>query len=194
MLGGIYDNPDTVTTKDYGFHAGKAVGLDLTVLLDDWIGVRAGVPVYIDPLAVSLQLGAPVKFHVGDKFALGGLDDLLTIKISKFAPSFYQEGLNAQAASNLMTNSTQSDGDFRVSGYGVYQYEPNTAIIGKLGFDVDDFSANRNNDGHGGVITFIRVGVQWSPRKYLDLGGSLGFDDLSRAGSFTPALYAAVRI
>ena len=57
LLGGAFDDPKTTDTK-VGFHPGKAVGLDVTVLLQDWIAVRLGVPVYIDPVAVSLERGA----------------------------------------------------------------------------------------------------------------------------------------
>jgi hypothetical protein len=42
--------------------------------------------------------------------------------------------------------------------------------------------------------SFIRAGFQYSPRKYLDLGLSIGFDDLSAVGSFAPAGFLAVRI
>src|SRR5439155_11532013 len=62
LFAGIYDDPVTMTTKDYGVHGGKAVGLDLTVLLADWIGVRVGVPVYLKPVAASLTIGVPLKF------------------------------------------------------------------------------------------------------------------------------------
>jgi len=71
-------------TKAYDFHAGKAVGLDVQYLITKFLAVKVGVPIYVDPVAVSLQLGAPMKFHITDKFAIGGLDDLLNIKLSKF--------------------------------------------------------------------------------------------------------------
>lgn len=192
-IGGIFDDP-TTQAKDNGFRAGKTVGLDLTVMLQDWIGIRVGVPVYIDPLAVSITLGVPMKFTFADKFALGGLDDLLSIAVDKFPPSFYQEGYNAAAANDETTNTTQSRGDVRFSFYGIYQHQADVAIIGRIGFDIDDFSANRNNVGHGGITTFIRAGVQFTPRKFVDLGASLGFDDLAHGGSFDPQLYIAIRI
>jgi len=192
-IGGIFDDPTTLA-KDYGFRAGKTVGLDVTVLLQDWIGIRLGVPVYIDPVAVSITLGVPMKFTFGDKFAIGGLDDLLSVAVEKFPPSFYQEAYNAAAADAETTNTSQSRGDVRFSFYGIYQYEADLAIIGRIGFDIDDFSANRNNVGHGGITTFLRAGIQYTPRKYVDLGASLGFDDMAHGGSFDPQLYLAIRI
>ena len=196
VLGGMYDDPNT-TGKDYGFHAGKAVGLDVTVLLDKWVGVRLGIPVYVQPVAVSVTLGAPMKFQISDKLALGGLDDVLDIKIKRFAPTFYTESDNAIGAANDMTGTQQSRGHVRIAGYGIYQYQPNTAIIGRLGFD-DDLGppggTMAGTQGTGGTATFIRAGVDYTPRRYLDIGGSLGFDDLAHLGTFGPALYLAVRI
>ena len=47
VVGGIFDDPVTTGTDKVGFHPGKAVGLDVTVALKSWLGVRVGVPVYI---------------------------------------------------------------------------------------------------------------------------------------------------
>jgi len=194
MLAGIYDDPNTPAAKDYAVHPGKAMGLDLTVLLDSWIGARLALPMYVSPFAMSVVLGAPMKFVLSDKVAIGGMDEVLTIRADKFAPSFYQELDNAIATSTTMTGTAQSRGNITISGFGEYQYQPNFVIIGRIGFIDDDFSANRDNFGHGGITTFIRAGFNWTPRKYLDAGLSLGFEDLSRGGSFAPAGFLAFRI
>jgi hypothetical protein len=194
MLGGIFDDPSTVASKQ-AFHPGKAVGLDVTVMLQDWVGVRLGVPLYISPLAVSIALGAPLKFTFGDKFALGGLDDLLNIRISRFAPTFYQELQNATNANDNVTNTIKSKGELRVSGYGVYQSAPDLAIIARTGIQMENFASGKT-DGCAAecLTTFIYAGFQYSPRKYLDLGASIGFDDLAHGGSFAPAGFLAFRI
>ncbi|MBX3160001.1 MAG: hypothetical protein KF773_28790 [Deltaproteobacteria bacterium] len=188
LLGGVFDDPKTpaMVSDKIGVHAGKAVGLDLTVLLTDWMGVRLGVPVYINPVAVSLQLGVPMKFIVSDKFAFGGLDDLLTITLKEFPPSFYQEQINATFANNAGSGTVKSRGGMRVSGFGQYQWKPKTAMLARAGVNVDDFSSTATASG-GGLTTFLRAGLQWTPRKYVDLGFSLGFDDLGDVGSFGPA-------
>lgn len=197
VLGGIYDDPATLGTDKIGFHPGKAVGLDVTVLLKDWVGVRLGVPVYIDPFAVGITLGAPMKWQFADgKYALGALDDFLNIRVHRFLPSFYQEAANAASAigTDPMGNNTiQSRGSIRFSGYGVMQYQPKLALLGRFGIVMEDFSTTKTNGG-GGLSTFIRAGLQYTPRKYLDLGLSVGFDDLARAGSFGPAGLLAFRI
>lgn len=199
VLGGIFDDPVTTGTDKIGFHPGKAVGLDVTMQLKPWVGVRVGLPVYIDPFAISLSIGAPMKWQFGEgKYALGVLDDLLSIRLYRFAPSFYQEYDNAVAAagtSKMGNNTIQSRGDVRISGYGVYQYQPKLAFIGRLGVVIDDFSTTTtSSDEIGGLRTFIRAGLEYTVRKYLDLGVSLGFDDLAHGGSFGPAGLLAFRI
>ncbi len=187
VIGGIFDDPKTMTTDKVGFHPGKAVGLDVTVLIQDWIAVRVGVPVYIDPVAVGLQLGAPLKFILTDKLAIGGMDDLLSIKLVKFAPSFYQEAANAVEAANYASNTTTSRGSLRFSGYAIFQQQTKLSLYGRFGVTLNDFQGN-------GATSFIRAGFNYSPRRFLDLGLSLGFDDLSVKGSFAPAGLIAIRI
>jgi hypothetical protein len=194
MLGGIFDDPSTLQSSQ-AFHPGKAVGLDLTVMLQDWIGVQVGVPVYISPLAVSVTVGAPIKFTFGDKYAIGGLDDLLNIRISKFAPTFYQELQNATNAADTMINTIKSQGELRVSLFGIYQYQPNLAFIGRAGIQMEDFASGKTDGCNGECLTtFIYAAMSYSPRRYLDLGLSIGFDDLAHGGSFAPAGFLAVRI
>ena len=195
LMAGIFAEKDFVLGSAGGtkVHPGKAVGLDVTILVQDWIGIRVGVPVYIDPVAVGLTIGAPLKFVFGNKLAIGGLDDLLSIKLSKFAPSFYQESTNVALARASDTNSVISKGFLRFSGFGVYQHKPNLAIIGRLGVTIDDFSTAKSNAG-GGLTTFLRAGFQYTAKKRIDLGLALGFDNLARAGTFGPQAYLNVRI
>jgi hypothetical protein len=138
-----------------------------------------------------------MKFVLSDKFAVGGLDDVLNIKLKRFAPSFYQEQLNALGAYNDMTGTEQSRGHIRIAGYAIYQYHPDTALIGRLGVDNDLGGAGGTMAGTqstGSTATFLRAGIDYTPRRYLDIGGSIGFDDLGHIGTFGPALYLAVRI
>ena len=194
LVGALFDDPSTTESKQ-AFHPGKAVGLDVTVMLQDWVGVQVGVPLYISPLAVSLTIGAPIKFTFGDKFAIGGLDDLFNIRLDRFAPTFYQELQNATNARDTMTNTIKSQGELRVSVYGLYQYQPNLAFIGRTGIQMEDFSTGKTNGCLGECLTtFISAGLFYTPRRYLDLGASIGFDDLAHGGSFAPGGFLAFRI
>lgn len=196
---GIYDrnSVDPGESSKVGVHSGKAFGFDVTVRLQDWLAVKAGVPMYGGPFAASLALGVPVKFTFGDKFAIGGLDDLVDIKLYRFAPSYYQDVANARGALVVSNGTQQSRGHLRLSGYGIYQHSPRLAVIGRLGVDNDLGLASDGPAGTssgGGTVTFIRAGVLYAVRSYFDAGFSLGWDSLATAGSFGPQLSLALRI
>lgn len=191
QFGGFYADEDFLAsaTGDTKFHPGKAVGLDVTVQLQKWLAVRVGVPVYVDPVAVGITLGAPLRFVLGNKLTLGGMEELLNIRASKFVPSFQYEYVNAIGADNEDNNTTQSSGFVRPSGYAIFQYQPNLALIGRFGVQIDFDGGDTAS-----TVSFMRAGLQFSPRRQIDLGFSIGFDDLSRGGSFSPAAYVSVRI
>lgn len=196
VYGGVYDADPGDMVKDNKFHAGKAGMLDVTYLVQNWVGVRVGVPVYLDPFAISLDLGAPMKFKFG-KVAVGGLEDVLNITLHEFPPSIYREDLNAEGVANKMSGTSQTLVRMRLSGYAAYQQSAKLTLIGRIGLDRDFV------DGGGGAAgtstvnttrTFLRAGAQFSPNKNLDVGGSLGFDDLSETDTFGLAAFFAVRI
>jgi hypothetical protein len=194
VLGGIYDDPATLDS-DQGFHSGKAVGVDVTYMLQSWVGVQVGIPLYISPLAFSLSLGAPFKFSFADKIAIGGLDDLINIKLKKFAPNFYSERQNAINANDTMINTIKSDGELRFSFYLLYQHQPDLAFIGRFGNQLEDFSSGKTDGCLGECqTTFLHAGLRYSPRRFLDVGLTIGFDDLAHGGSFAPNGYLAFRI
>jgi hypothetical protein len=196
VFAGVYDDPSTLNTTKKGFHAGKTAGLEVTVLLTNWLGVRAGVPIYFDPIATSFAAGAPMKFMF-NKFALGAFDDVLNIRITKFAPRYDYEAYNHAASVGVDNNTTQSRGYLRFAGYGVYQHKPNLAIIGRIGIDTSLGAGGGAGPGTSAVdetLTFIKGGVQFTPKKFLDVGVLAGFEDLSRKGSFGLNAILAVRI
>jgi hypothetical protein len=201
---GIYHDPSmqTATTAgSLGLDSGKAVGLEVTVSILDWLAVRVGVPVYVSPVAVSLTLGAPIKFVVFDKLAIGGLEQIFNIALDRFAPSFYEQYDNALAAYETQqggNNTAQPAGFLTISGFVDYQYAPDLAIVSRFG----EYSSFGNGGGGsfagtgatGSSETFLRAGLQWTPRKWVDLGFTLGFDDLGHAGTFGPSGILAFRI
>jgi len=193
---GIWDrrDVDNAQSSQVGFHAGKALGLDVAYRITDWGAVRVGFPIYVDPFAMSLTIGTPLKFRFGDKVAIGALDDLLNIRLYRFPVSYYSERDNAIAAQAEVNNTAQSKGSLTFSGYGEYQLQPNLALIGRLGLELNDFSQNRNASGHGGWRTSLRAGAQFSVMPNLDIGGTIGFDNLSTTDSFGINVYGAFRI
>jgi hypothetical protein len=201
VLGGIYDDPKTTEDK-IKFKPGKAIELAVTYKIREFIGVKLGVPVWIykpaetsdsSAPAVGLNIGVPLKFVFGEKFAIGGLDDLLSIKITQFAPSMELEYLNAYRAAAKDVNTSTSAGFIRFGAYGVYQRSPQFALIGRFGIQLEDFATTKT-DGGGGVVTQLRFGIEYTVKRYLDLGISVGFDDLDDLGSFGPQGLLAFRI
>lgn len=199
LYAGLYDrqslNPGV--SSQYGLHGGKAFGIDATVRLQDWIAVKVGIPMYVNPLAVALALGVPIKFTFSNKFAIGGLDDLLNIKLYRFAPTFYQEVANAVAAQGVGNNTQQSRGNLRFSAFGIYQQSPELAFIGRIGIDNDlglTSDGPAGTSSGGGTVTFARIGLQYAVRRYFDVGGSVGWDSLATMGTFGPQLFFALRI
>ena len=201
VMGGIFNDPLT-TEKDYGFHPGKAGGLDVTVLVTNWLAIKGGVPVYFDPFAMSIALGAPMKFRLGDKLAVGGMEDVLNIAFPKdagfagFAPDYYQEEKNAIGAARDENMTVQSDGFLRFSGYAQYQHKPNLAIVGRFALELEDFATTKTAAcSDECAITSLHGGVMFTPKKFLDVGGTLGFDDLSSMpDSFALSGFLAFRI
>jgi hypothetical protein len=200
---GIYHDPadaSSTMTGAIGLHSGKAVGLDATVLIEKWLAVRVGLPIYVSPTAVSLTLGAPIKFVFFDKLAIGGLDQILNIALDRFAPNFYYEYDNALAAFQTGpggNNTQQPAGFFTLSAFVDYQYNPKLAVLGRIGIQSSFGGGSSSFAGTGtpGTSeTFLRAGLQWTLRTYLDLGFTLGFDDLGHGGTFGPAGILAVRI
>jgi hypothetical protein len=194
-------NPAADDAGPLGIHGGKAVGLDVTVLVTNFLGVKVGVPVYISPVAVSLTIGAPLKFKIFDKLAIGGMDDFLNIKLKRFAPTFYQEYDNALAAFQTGPggNNTEQPGGFiEFSAYVEYQQSTKLALIGRAGI-INELSSGASGGSAGtgtplSGTTFAKFGLQWTPKKWVDLGASLGFDDLAHGGTFGPQGFLAVRI
>ena len=65
----------------------------------------------------------------------------------------------------------------------------------RTGIQMEDFASGKTDGCQGECLTtFIHAGFRYTPRKYLDLGLSIGFDDLAHGGSFAPAGFLAFRI
>jgi hypothetical protein len=184
-VGGVYKDP---VSGSNGFNVGKAAGLEVSYLITDYIAASVAVPVYLDPVATSINIGAPIRFRFGPKVSLGGLDDLLQIRTSKFVPSFTSELENESRKQDVKTNTSTLKGNLRFVGYGVYQQKANLAFFGRLGVTARDFSSND-------LLYLLRAGLQFSPKRFVDLGASIGFDDLAQpTRTFGLELSAAVRI
>lgn len=196
LIGGVYEDATAMSTK---FNTGKAFGLDVTFLAQDFVAAHLTVPVYVDPVAVGLTLGAPMKFRfANDKLAIVALDDLLDIRLARFIPSLTSEALNEAQVSSDMTGTVQTKALIHIRAGVEVQMQKNLAIGG--GF-VQTFPAGGGGGGSfpgTDVVTTTTTTLegfgQFSPSPKFDLWGRIGWGSLSDLGSFGLTFGAQFRI
>jgi hypothetical protein len=188
-IGGVYSDAAPMPTNKLS--TGKAAAIDGQYLLTDWVALHLRVPFYMQPFAMAVTLGAPMKFRFTDRFAVYALDNVVDITtVNKFAPDINDEANNRVAAQISTTNPVRYDGNLRFIGSAVYQLDDKTALFGTIGVAFPNF-------GHSGTTAQYPLEgvVQWSPSPKLDLAGRLGVDSLGDATStFALRVTAAFRI
>lgn len=175
-IGGFYNDGKRDKTR---FNTGKAVAIDVAYLATDWIAPRLTIPMYVDPFAIGLELGAPVKFKFGDRMAVVGFEDVVGFKLmgDQFLPDLRREKANETAVDAIVkSNTIQSDGYFRLDGGVVYQLAPDLAATGRFGVTFDDFTG-------ADAATALRALIQFTPIRTLDLVGEVGWDRLDEPKS-----------
>ncbi|MEZ4359685.1 MAG: hypothetical protein R3B48_05850 [Kofleriaceae bacterium] len=179
-IGGIYDDGNRSTA----FNTGKAVALTGAYQVKEWIAAQIAVPIYLEPFAASVTLGAPMKFRFAGRYALVLAEDLIDLRLTKFVPSLTSEKENEANAANIANNTTTLRGAFRFSGAGVYQHKPDLAFIGRLAVSIVDFDSQK-------LGYLLKVGAQKTLRKTIDLSATMGFDDLGNADETFGFVFAA---
>ncbi|MCE9571569.1 MAG: hypothetical protein K8W52_00285 [Deltaproteobacteria bacterium] len=180
-IGGVF--ADGSTPPKTKFNTGKTIAVEGTFLVEDWLAARIRVPMYMQPFAIGLELGAPMKFHIGDRLAIVALDDLVSIKLHAFAPSIDNEHANQLEVLAYDINSHTSNGTLAFRGGVLFQQSPKLVIGGTLAMTFPDFK------GTGQIYPMFGL-LQYSMSRRLDLGLRLGFDSLATANTF--GLHAAI--
>ena len=186
-IGGFYNDGKRDKVR---FNTGKAVAIDVSYLAADWIAPRLTVPMYVDPFAIGLELGAPVKFRFGERLAFVGFEEMVGFKLigDKFLPDLRHEKANESAVEELGSQTIQSDGYFKIDGGVLYQLAPDLVVSGRFGITLEDFSG-------GDVPTSLRALVQFTPVGAVDLIGAAGWDRLDEnRGSLHLSAALAFRI
>jgi hypothetical protein len=182
-IGGVYDDG-----SGSAFNTGKAVALQGTYQIRKWVAAQITTPMYLEPFAASLTLGAPMKFRFGEKYALVLAEDVIDIRLTEFVPSLTSEAANEVNVTYVDTNTRTIEGNFRFQGTGVFQYKPDLAFTARLAITIIDFDSQS-------LGYLLRVGAQKTFLKSLDLTATMGFDDLGDADeTFGLAIGAAYRI
>ncbi|HVK78253.1 MAG TPA: hypothetical protein VM734_33340 [Kofleriaceae bacterium] len=175
-VGGFYDDPGDMSDK-VEFNTGKAVGVDFQYLVTDWIAPRIVIPMYVDPFAIGMTLGAEMKFRIGDKLALVGFEDIVSFKLTdEFVPNLENERNNEVTVIGRRSDTIAPDGHLRFDFGAVYQATPELAITGRFGVTFVDF---RDDD----TPTSLRVQAQFTPKPSFDVIGRIGFEALDDSSS-----------
>ena len=184
-IGGFYNDGKQDKTR---FNTGKAVAIEAQYLVFDWLAPRVSIPMYVDPFAIGVTIGPAMKFRIGDRLALVGLEDLLAFKLTdKFVPDLENERVNEAQADNLVVNGINPDGYIRIEGGVIYQMDDKLAVGGRFGVQFIDF---QDSD----AATGLRVNAQYTPKPNVDLLGSMGFNALDDAETFHITAAVAFRI
>lgn len=183
---GLRYSPGAVAEE--GSIAGRTVAIEGQYRIFDWLAAQLSVPVLLDPVAVGVFLGAPMKFRIGDKAALFFGRDLLSFRIHGFVPEVEDPLLTAARADARDINTVLPRGDIRLIGGAIYQLEPNLAFTAELGLVAADFALT-----DAGVP--LRAALVYSTSNKVDLGARLGWTNLDQAGeSFGAAVFATFRL
>jgi hypothetical protein len=174
-------------TED-GFNVGKAVSLDTQYRFTDNISAQVAIPAFLDPFAVGLVLGAPMRFKFFDTFLILVGEDLVSIKLHEFFPSIDNAGQNAANILRLETNEITPLWLGTASVRGVYQWSEKTALDAQFGFQVDDRRETAST-------TLFNVGLLRVHNQDLDFGARLGATSLSEfVDTFGLSVFANYRI
>lgn len=176
------------SVNEDGFSAGKAIAVDVVYLIKDFVGVQLSLPILLDPFAMGVTIGAPLKFKFGEKLALIGGRDLVSFKISKFVPDVGNALANEGLIAIDDVNGILPDGDVRLIGGAIYQLEPKMAITGEFGTIFSDFS-------NTGAPFLLRGTFTYSMSNKIDIGARAAIGDLGDVQHTAGiALFAALRI
>jgi hypothetical protein len=195
VLGGQYGITDKLqiglryqlgSLNEDEYFESKATALDVAYKVFDWISVQLSVPMWLDPFAIGVQLGAPFQFDIGN-LQLYGLHDLIGIKFYRFLPMI-ESALGNEALVAIDQVGEPPNGEIRVNFGASYQLKPATAVFGEVRQTFADFSNDDRAFGLwlGGVHSFGRK---------IDLGGRIGFDRMDEAkDSFGVDIFCRLRI
>ncbi len=182
---GLRYNPGTLTEDD--FVTGKAVAVDGLYLLTDFLAAQLSVPLYLDPLAIGVTFGAPLRFRFGNWALIGG-HDLLSVKLVKFIPELDDAARNETMASQEESGTLLPDYALRLLGGVIYQLRANLALVGEIG--VETFDENEEDE-----LVPLSARLVYSSSNQLDLAAQLGARDLGDVGdTFGLTLVVTLRL
>lgn len=171
-----------------GTFPGQAAALEAVYAINRYIGAQLALPFHIDPFALGLTLGAPVKLVVGDKVALMAGHDLVTFRLSGFQPHVDEAAENDNLADAVATNTVVPGGEYAFRGAALYQHSESLALGGEIALRAIDFDSRK-------PVVPIFARIRYTPIDYVDLGARVGLFNLDGPGeNFGGSAFAAIRM
>lgn len=154
------------------FAVGKAVSIEAQYLVTDFLAAQLSIPIYLDPFALGVVLGAPLKFTFFDSFSLVAGEDLLSIRVHEFLPSIDNATQNDANIAKRKINEEVPTWIGNASLRAIYQMDEKLALDMQLGTTFDDtIDAAR---------ALVNVGLLYATSNKLDFGARAGASDLSQ--------------
>ncbi len=154
------------------FAVGKAVSIEAQYLFTDFVAGQLSIPMYLDPFALGLVLGAPMKFTFFDSFSLVVGRDLISFRLSEFLPSIDNASQNDANIAKRAINETVPLWVGNLTGGAIYQMSDKLALDVNLGTTFDDtIDAAR---------VLMNAGMLFASSHKLDFGARVGASDLSQ--------------
>ena len=174
-------------TED-GFDVGKAVSLDTQYRITDNISAQVSIPIFLDPFALGVVLGAPMQFTFFDSFRLSFGEDLVAIKVHEFLPSIDNAAQNSAAIANLEDNTITPLWIGKAALRAVYQQSEKLALDAQFGVQFDDRDDTANT-------TLFNIGATYVHNTDLDFGCRIGAASLSEfVETLGLSIFASYRI
>jgi hypothetical protein len=173
-----------------GFLEGKVFAVEFGYSFNNWASVRVSVPVLVDPFAMGVRIGAPLRFKVMDKLALVGGHDLISFKLVTFVPEVTSPTATAALVALDESNTVLPRGEFRFLGGVIYQHSKKLAFMAEIGVIAPDFGLDDQP-----VPLHIGAMLSGPFKAGVDYGLRIGFGNLDEAkNTFGVTLFAALRI
>jgi len=175
---------------DGEYFAGKAFALDFEYEIFPWLAAQLALPILTDPFAMSVSLGAPLKFHLGERLAFVGGRDIITFKAKRFMPSVANAAENEALAAADKLNDDLPEGQLSFTGAAIWQHKPNMAFDARVGF-IYPLDAKSDQSTRDRIL--LDLGLLYSTSPKIDVGARMGFADLNETdSSFGLSLLAAL--
>jgi hypothetical protein len=166
------------------FEAGAAY-----TILPEHLAVSLAVPMYGgSPFALSLTVGVPFRFTIGDRVAIVGGQDLVQISTNKWPNDLAYPERTELLVRDDKVNGALPSGILNIQFGAIVKLKEQLSATGTVRISMVDFKSDDQN-----ATQSLWLGIA-STHKMWDFGARLGFAALDQGSSFGLGLSFALRL